>query len=97
LKLGVCCLLESFFNSAIPICGMRVRVRTAAHRYPRLVDRCKCLKVRVERDTGELRHLRFALLHDLLEFLGAELASICANEYAIIVILWHTFLLSTLW
>jgi hypothetical protein len=25
LKLGVCCFLESFFNSAIPICGMRVK------------------------------------------------------------------------
>jgi hypothetical protein len=25
LKLGVCCLLESFFNSATPICQMRVK------------------------------------------------------------------------
>jgi len=52
------------------------------------------LKVRVKRDTGKLRHLRLALLHYLLKFLVAELASICANEYAIFEVVWHTFLLS---
>jgi len=31
-----------------------------------------------------------------LEFLGGELAGLCVNKYAIIVVLWHTFLLSGL-
>lgn len=48
------------------------------------------LKVRVKRDTGKLRHLRFASQH-LLKFLGAELTRICAAEYAIVVIVLHTF------
>lgn len=49
----------------------------------------------MKRDAGELRHLRLALPQYLLEFLGAELASISATEYAIVVVVWHTFLLST--
>ena len=52
------------------------------------------LKVRVKRDAGELRHLRFALPQYLLKFLGVELTSIGATEYAIAVV-WHTYLLST--
>jgi len=31
-----------------------------------------------------------------LELLGGELAGLCANKYAITVVLWHTFLLSGL-
>ena len=53
------------------------------------------LKVRVKRDARELRHLRFALPQYLLKFLGADLTSSSATEYAIVVIVWHTFLLST--
>jgi hypothetical protein len=49
----------------------------------------------VKRDARELRHLRFAFPQYLLKFLGAELTSISATEYAIVVIVWHTFLLST--
>jgi hypothetical protein len=39
--------------------------------------------------------LRFALPQYLLKFLSADLTSISATEYAIAVIVWHTFLLST--
>ena len=52
------------------------------------------LKVRVKRDAGELRRLRFAFPQYLLKFLGADLTSSSAAEYAIVVIV-HTFLLST--
>jgi hypothetical protein len=60
------------------------------------VDRLKWLKIRVKRDAGELCRSTTSLFQDLLIFLGAELTSICAREYAIIVNLRHTFLLSTL-
>ena len=53
------------------------------------------LKIRMKRRTGELRHLRLALFHDPLEFLGAELAGICAHEYPILEVVWHMLLLST--
>ena len=53
------------------------------------------LKVRVKRHTGQLRHLTLAFLHYFLKLLGAELASIGANQYAILIVVWHTFLLST--
>jgi hypothetical protein len=58
------------------------------------VDRRDGLKVRVKRHAGELRHLRLALPHYLLKFLLADLTSISATEYAIVVVL-HTLLLST--
>jgi hypothetical protein len=45
----------------------------------------------VKSDAGELRHLWFVLSQYLLKFLGAELTSICAAEYAIVVIILHTF------
>jgi hypothetical protein len=49
------------------------------------MDRSKLLEIRVKRDAGELRHLSGAL-HYLVEFLGAELASLSAAEYAIVVV-----------
>ena len=52
------------------------------------------LKVRLKRDARELRHLRLALPHYFLKFLGADLTSSSAAEYAIAVMVRHTFLLS---
>ena len=53
------------------------------------------LKIRVKRHARELRHLRLALTQYLLKFLGADLTSSSATEYAIAVIVRHKFLLST--
>lgn len=53
------------------------------------MDRCDWLKIGVERNTGELRHLSLALFQYLVIFLGAELTGISATEYAILVIVWH--------
>jgi hypothetical protein len=58
-------------------------------------DRLGLLKVRVKRHAGELRRSTAALFLYLLIFLGAELTSIRAHEYAIVIIFWHAFLLST--
>ena len=41
-------------------------------------------------------HLIVAFPQDLFQFLGAEMTSMSATEYAIVVIVCHTFLLSTL-
>lgn len=57
---------------------------------PSLMDRWM-LKIRVKRNTGELRHLRLAFLHDCFVFLSAELASIGANEHPIGVVVRHIF------
>jgi hypothetical protein len=58
-------------------------------------DRSGLLEIRVKRHAGELGRSTAALFLYLLIFLGAELTSIAAREYAIVIILWHTFLLST--
>ncbi len=48
----------------------------------------------MKRDTGELRHLILAFLQYRFVFLGGELPGICANEHAILKVVWHTLLLS---
>lgn len=70
------------------------REETAVHRDARVMDR-QLLEVRVMGNTRDEGHLRLAFLHDRCVFLGSELASICANQYAILEVIWHTLLLST--